>query len=114
MPDARTVAAHVDEPPALSRDAQLALTLRLMCGLTTSDIARVLLAKQTAIAARVTRAKQKIAAAGVPFRIPSHAELPARLDTVLTVVHLAYTAGHVAAGDSLIRPDLTGRAIELA
>jgi len=100
--------------PALSREAQLPLTLRLMCGLTTAEIARVLLIKETAVAARITRAKQKIAAAGVPFRLPDDTELPARLDTVLTVVHLAYTAGHTASGDSLTRPDLTGRAIELA
>jgi len=100
--------------PALSREAQLTLTLRLMCGLTTAETARVLLVKETAVAARITRAKQKIAAAGVPFRLPSDEELPARLDTVLTVVHLAYTAGHTASGDSLTRPDLTGRAIELA
>lgn len=100
--------------PALSRDAQLALTLRLMCGLTTTEIARVLLVKETAVAARITRAKQKIAAAGVPFRVPDDAELPARLDTVLTVVHLAYTAGHTATGGMLTRPDLTARAVELA
>ncbi len=100
--------------PALARDAQLALTLRLMCGLSTAEIGKVLLAKDTAIAARITRAKQKIAAAGVPFRVPSDDQLPARLDTVLTVVHLAYTAGHTATGDALIRPDLTSRAVGLA
>lgn len=100
--------------PALSREAQLPLTLRLMCGLTTAEIARVLLVKEAAAAARITRAKQKIAAAGVPLRLPDDAELPARLETVLTVVHLAYTAGHTASGDSLTRPDRTGRAIELA
>ncbi|MDF2145909.1 RNA polymerase sigma factor [Knoellia sp. p5-6-4] len=100
--------------PALGRDAQLALTLRLMCGLTTAEIARVLLAKETAVAARITRAKQKIAGAGVPFRLPSDDALPARLDTVLTVVHLAYTAGHSASGDRLVREDLTARAVGLA
>jgi RNA polymerase sigma-70 factor, ECF subfamily len=100
--------------PALARDAQLALTLRLMCGLTTSEIGRVLLVKETAVAARITRAKQKIAVAGVPFRLPSDYQLASRLDTVLTVVHLAYTAGHTATGDDLIRPDLTARAVGLA
>lgn len=100
--------------PALARDAQLALTLRLMCGLTTLEIGKVLLVKETAIAARITRAKQKIAAAGVPFRLPSDEQLPSRLDTVLTVIHLAYTAGHTASGDDLIRPDLTSRAVGLA
>ncbi len=100
--------------PALSRDAQLALTLRLMCGLTTGEAAKVLLTKEATVAARITRAKQKIARAGVPFRLPSDEQLPARLDTVLTVVHLAYTAGHTASGADLIRPDLTGRAVGLA
>jgi RNA polymerase sigma-70 factor (ECF subfamily) len=100
--------------PALGRDAQLALTLRLMCGLTTAEIGRVVLAKETAVAARITRAKQKIAAAGVPFRLPTDEALPARLDTVLTVVHLAYTAGHSASGDRLVREDLTARAVALA
>ena len=85
-----------------------------MCGLTTTEIAKVLLVKESAVAARITRAKQKIAAAGVPFRLPTDDQLPERLDTVLTVVHLAYTAGHTAAGDDLIRPDLTGRAVGLA
>ena len=100
--------------PALGRDAQLALTLRLMCGLTTAEIGRVLLAKETAVAARITRAKQKIAGAGVPFRLPPDDALTARLDTVLTVVHLAYTAGHSASGDRLVREDLTARAVGLA
>jgi RNA polymerase sigma-70 factor (ECF subfamily) len=100
--------------PALARDSQLALTLRLMCGLTTAEIAKVLLVKEATVAARVTRAKQKIAAAGVPFRIPADDQLSERLDTVLTVVHLAYTAGHTASGDDLIRPDLTRRAVGLA
>jgi RNA polymerase sigma-70 factor (ECF subfamily) len=100
--------------PALARDAQLSLTLRLMCGLTTAEIGRVLLTREATIAARITRAKRKIAAARVPFRLPSDSELPARLDTVLTVVHLAYTAGHTASGEALIRDDLTARAVGLA
>jgi RNA polymerase sigma-70 factor (ECF subfamily) len=100
--------------PALGRDAQLSLTLRLMCGLTTAEIGKVLLTKEATIAARVTRAKQKIAAAGVPFRLPTDDQLPERLDTVLTVVHLAYTAGHTATGDALTRPELTDRALRLA
>lgn len=99
--------------PALSREAQLALTLRLLCGLPTGEIARVLLVKETAVAARITRAKQKIAAAGVPFRIPSDLELPGRLDTVLTVIHLTYTAGHTASGDQLTSVNVSRRAIGL-
>jgi RNA polymerase sigma-70 factor, ECF subfamily len=100
--------------PALARDSQVALTLRLICGLTTREVAAVLLISEPTAAARITRAKKKIAAAGIPYRIPSDAELPARLDAVLTVVHLVYTAGHVAAGSELTRADLTGRAVELA
>ncbi|MGW6277282.1 RNA polymerase sigma factor [Kribbella sp. NPDC055071] len=100
--------------PALARDSQVALTLRLICGLTTREVAAVLLISEPTAAARITRAKKKIAAAGIPYRIPADHELPARLDVVLTVVHLVYTAGHVAAGPELTRTDLTGRAVELA
>ncbi len=100
--------------PALARESQVALTLRLICGLTTREVAAVLLISEPTAAARITRAKKKIAAAGIPYRIPSDQELPARLDAVLTVVHLVYTAGHVAAGSELTRADLTGRAVELA
>lgn len=100
--------------PALARDSQVALTLRLICGLTTREVAAVLLIGEPTAAARITRAKKKIAAAGIPYRIPADHELPSRLDVVLTVVHLVYTAGHVAAGPELTRTDLTGRAVELA
>ncbi|GAA1572570.1 RNA polymerase sigma factor [Kribbella hippodromi] len=100
--------------PALARDSQVALTLRLICGLTTREVAAVLLVSEPTAAARITRAKKKIAAAGIPYRIPADHELAARLDAVLTVVHLAYTAGHVAAGTELTRADLTGRAVQLA
>jgi len=100
--------------PALARESQLALTLRLICGLTTREVAAVLLIAEATAAARITRAKKKIAAAGIPYRIPADHELPARMDVVLTVVHLVYTAGYVATGAELTRTDLTGRAIELA
>ncbi|HEY3558114.1 MAG TPA: sigma-70 family RNA polymerase sigma factor [Kribbella sp.] len=100
--------------PALARDSQVALTLRLICGLTTREVAAVLLISEATAAARITRAKKKIAAAAIPYRIPADDELPERLDVVLTVVHLVYTAGHVAAGPELTRTDLTGRAVELA
>ncbi|HWD78931.1 MAG TPA: sigma-70 family RNA polymerase sigma factor [Kribbella sp.] len=100
--------------PALARDSQVALTLRLICGLTTREVAAVLLIGEATAAARITRAKKKIAAAGIPYRIPADHELPARMDVVLTVVHLVYTAGYVATGAELTRTDLTGRAIELA
>lgn len=100
--------------PALAQESQVALTLRLMCGLTTREVAAGLLIGEPTAAARITRAKKKIAAAAIPYRIPSDTELPARLDAVLTVVHLVYTAGHVAAGKDLTRADLTGRALDLA
>jgi RNA polymerase sigma-70 factor, ECF subfamily len=101
--------------PALAREAQVALTLRLVCGVTVPDVAQAFLVPETTMAARVTRAKKKIAASGIPFRMPTEAELPARLDAVLTVIHLLFTTGHTApAGPALTRDDLAGRALDLA
>jgi len=100
--------------PALAREAQVALTLRLVCGLRTDEIARAFLVSEPTMAARVTRAKKKISGAGIPYRIPSAADLPERLDAVLTVVHLLFTTGHAApAGDTLVRADLVERALDL-
>jgi len=101
--------------PALAREAQVALTLRLLCGLTTAEIAQAFLVSEPTMAARVTRAKKKISAARIPYRVPGVAELPDRLDAVLTVVHLLYTTGHTApAGADLVRADLVERALGLA
>jgi RNA polymerase sigma-70 factor, ECF subfamily len=101
--------------PALGREAQVALTLRLVCGLTTADIAQAFLVSEPTMAARVTRAKKKIAAARIPYRVPDAAELPDRLDAVLTVVHLLYTTGHTAPlGEQLVRAELVERSLELA
>ena len=101
--------------PALAREAQVALTLRLVCGLTTVEIAQAFLVSEPTMAARVTRAKKKISAARIPYRVPGESELPDRLDAVLTVVHLLYTTGHTApAGPDLVRADLVERAIGLA
>jgi RNA polymerase sigma-70 factor (ECF subfamily) len=101
--------------PALAREAQVALTLRLLCGLTTGEIAQAFLVSEQAMAARVTRAKKKISSARIPYRVPGAAELPDRLDAVLTVVHLLYTTGHTApAGTDLVRADLVERALGLA
>jgi RNA polymerase sigma-70 factor, ECF subfamily len=101
--------------PALAREAQVALTLRLVCGLTTAEIARAFLVPEPTMAARVTRAKKKISAARIPYRLPAPAELPDRLDAVLTVVHLLYTTGHTApVGPDLVRADLVERATGLA
>jgi RNA polymerase sigma-70 factor (ECF subfamily) len=101
--------------PALAREAQVALTLRLVCGLTTVEIAQAFLVSEPTMAARVTRAKKKISAARIAYRVPAAAELPGRLDAVLTVVHLLYTTGHTApGGPNLVRADLVDRAIGLA
>jgi RNA polymerase sigma-70 factor, ECF subfamily len=101
--------------PALAREAQVALTLRLVCGLATTEIAQAFLVSEPTMAARVTRAKKKISAARIPYRVPGAAELPDRLDAVLTVVHLLYTTGHTApAGPDLVRADLVERALGLA
>jgi RNA polymerase sigma-70 factor, ECF subfamily len=101
--------------PALAREAQVALALRLVCGLTTAEIAAAFLVPEATMAARVTRAKKKIAAASIAYRVPSAAELPERLDAVLTVVHLVFTTGHAPpAGASLVRTELVERAVGLA
>ncbi|MFI0900890.1 RNA polymerase sigma factor [Streptomyces sp. NPDC020983] len=115
IPDERLRLIFTCCHPALALQAQVALTLRLVCGLTTAEIARAFLVAEATMAARITRAKKKIAAAGIPYRIPDSEELPERIDAVLTVVDLVFTTGHVApAGPALLRTDLLGRAAELA
>jgi RNA polymerase sigma factor (sigma-70 family) len=100
--------------PALAPEAQVALTLRLLCGLTTADVAHAFLVSESTMAARITRAKKKIAAARIPYRVPDVAELPERVSAVLEVVHLLFTTGHTApAGDDLVRRDLVERAFQL-
>ena len=114
IPDDRLRLVFTCCHPALAREAQVALTLRLVCGLTTGQIAHAFLVSEPTMAARVTRAKRKISGARIPYRVPDAHELPARLDAVLTAVHLVFTAGHAApTGDTLLRPDLVDRAIEL-
>lgn len=101
--------------PALHEDARLALTLRFVCGVSTADIAHALLVAEPTMAARLTRAKKKIAAAHIPFAVPGPDELPERVGTVLTVVHLLAATGHTApTGDALQRTDLAERALDLA
>ena len=101
--------------PALSPEAQVALTLRLVCGLTTAEVAHAFLVAEPTMAARITRAKKKIAAARIPYRVPGPRELPERIEAVLAVVHLLFTTGHTApSGESLIRRDLIVRAADLA
>ena len=100
--------------PSLSREAQMALTLRLVCGVPTVDIARVFVISETTMAARITRAKKKIAIARIPFRVPRAPELPERLSTVLGVIYLLFTMGHTApSGESLTRPELVDDALRL-
>jgi RNA polymerase sigma-70 factor, ECF subfamily len=101
--------------PALAREAQVALTLRLVCGVSTGDIAKAFLVSEPTLAARVTRAKKKISAARIAYRVPGASELPERLDAVLSVIHLLYTTGHTApSGPDLVRADLVDRALHLA
>jgi RNA polymerase sigma-70 factor, ECF subfamily len=101
--------------PALAPEAQIALTLRLLGGLQTPEIARAFLVQEATMAARITRAKKKIAAARIPYRVPGDAELPDRLRPVLAVVYLIFNEGYTAStGDDLIREDLCAEAIRLA
>lgn len=101
--------------PALSPEARVALTLREVCGLTTEEIARSFLTTPPALAQRIVRAKAKIRDAKIPYQVPSPAELPERLETVLQVIYLVYTEGYAAsAGESLTRADMSGEAIRLA
>src|SRR6185295_2763868 len=100
--------------PALTPDAQVALTLREVCGLTTEAIARAFLTTPSTLAQRIVRAKAKIRDARIPYEVPARAELPSRLDTVLHVIYLVFNEGYSASeGDSLTRPDLSGEAIRL-
>ncbi len=100
--------------PALAAEARVALTLRLVCGMTTPDIAATFLVAETTMAARITRAKKKIAVARIPYRVPRPAELPERLGAVLHVVYLLFTAGHTApSGPDLVRADQVEAAMRL-
>jgi RNA polymerase sigma factor (sigma-70 family) len=97
--------------PALAREAQVALTLRAVAGLTTAEIAHAFLAQETAVAQRIVRAKRKIVSAGVAYRVPAGADLPERLDEVLAVLYLMLNEGYLASSGSVAtRPRLAGDA----
>ena len=100
--------------PALAPDAQVALTLREVCGLTTEQIAHAFLTPAPTLAQRIVRAKAKIRDARIPYQVPTPAERPERLDAVLRVIYLVFNEGYAASsGEALTRPDLSGEAIRL-
>lgn len=100
--------------PALAPDAQVALTLREVCGLTTEEIARAFVTSPPTLAQRIVRAKTKIRDAAIPYEIPAPAELPERLESVLRVIYLVFNEGYSpSSGDAVTRPDLSGEAIRL-
>lgn len=100
--------------PALDQDAQVALTLRTLCGLTTEEISRAFLVPVATMAQRLVRVKRKIRETALPYRVPLSEDIPDRLDAVLLVVYLIFNEGYLASsGDSLIRRELCGEAIRL-
>ncbi len=115
VPDQRLRLIFLCCHPALAPEGQVALTLRLVCGVSTPDIARAFLVSEPTMAARITRAKRKITGSHIPYRVPRSAELPDRLRSVLGVIHLLFTTGHTApSGAELVRADLVDTAVHLA
>jgi RNA polymerase sigma-70 factor (ECF subfamily) len=99
--------------PALALEAQVALTLRTLCGLETDEIARAFLVPTSTMAQRLVRAKKKISAAGIPYVVPETSQMAERLDAVLTVIYLVFNEGYAATGGTLVRADLCAEAIRL-
>jgi RNA polymerase sigma-70 factor (ECF subfamily) len=101
--------------PSLATDTQVALALRMLCGLSTVEVAKAFLVKESAMAARLTRAKKKISIARIPYRVPERSELRTRIDAVLLVIHLLFTTGHTSpVGEELSQVDLVERSLDLA
>ncbi len=114
IPDERLRLLFTCCHPALALEARVALTLRMVGGLTTTEIARAFLVPEPTMGQRISRAKRKIAAAGIPYRVPSGAELPDRLTGVLAVLYLVFTEGYAASsGAGPVRADLAAEAIRL-
>ncbi|HVQ89141.1 MAG TPA: RNA polymerase sigma factor [Actinomycetes bacterium] len=115
VPDDRLRLVFTCCHPALSHEAQTALTLRLVCGLSTGQIAKAFLVSEPTMAARITRGKKKIQVARIPFAMPTSENLGERLDAVLTVIHLFFTAGHTtSSGETLVDREIVSRSIDLA
>jgi len=115
VPDDRLRLVFTCCHPALAHETQVALTLRLVCGLSTQRIAKAFLVSEPTMAARITRGKKKIQGARIPFSLPQANDLPERLDAVLSVIHLFFTAGHTASsGDTLVDDAVVEKAIDLA
>lgn len=115
IPDERLKLIFTCCHPALSREAQVALTLRTLGGLETSEIAKAFLVPVPTMAQRLVRAQRKIKQAGIPYRVPPKHLLPERLDAILTVIYLIFNEGYVAtSGDSLVRQDMCREAIRLS
>lgn len=114
VPDDRLRLVFTCCHPAIAPEAQVALTLREVCGLTTAEVAAALLASPAALAQRLVRAKAKIRTAGIPYVVPGAADLSNRMQSVLAVVYLVFNEGYSAsAGDAVTRPDLTAEAVRL-
>src|ERR1700730_9931684 len=114
LPDERLLIIFTCCHPALAPEAQVALALGTLCGLTTEEIARAFLVPPPTMAQRLVRAKRKIRIAAIPYEVPTPEALPERLDAVLTVVYLVFNEGYAASfGDALVRTDLCAEAIRL-